>query len=219
MPTTLQKRAAIISARLRKHYPDSRCTLRHNSPEQLLVATILSAQCTDKRVSQVAPALFAKYPSAAAFAAADLEELKADIRSTGFHNHKARSIKNAMKMIVERYQGKVPDTMDALLTLPGVGRKTANVVLGDGYGIPGVVVDTHVLRLSRRLGLTIHSDPVKVERDLMRLFPQSEWTLLGHLMIDHGRAHCRARAPRCMPCFMNDICPSARVNKTLPNEE
>lgn len=205
----LATHASKIFQRLQKHYPDSQCSLTFQKPHELLVSTILSAQCTDKRVNQVTAGLFRKYPTPLAFANADIEELKDDIRSTGFFNHKAQAIQAAMQDIITKYNGMVPDSMDELLMLKGVGRKTANVVLGDAFGIPGIVVDTHVKRISRRLGWTNHSDPEKIERDLMQIFPPKHWTLLGHLLIDHGRAVCIARRPRCRDCFLNDLCPSA----------
>ncbi len=199
----------MILKRLAESYPSAKCSLHHRHPHELLIATILSAQCTDKRVNQVTPGLFKKYPTAKAFADADIEELKNDIRSTGFYNHKARAIQVSMKTIIENFNGKVPDKMEDLLQLEGVGRKTANVVLGDAFGIPGVVVDTHVKRVSRLLGLSKNSDPEKIEKDLMKLFPAEQWTLLGHLMIAHGRAVCVARKSKCNECFLNDLCPSA----------
>ena len=168
-------------------YPDAQCALDHAGPLQLLIATILSAQCTDARVNLVTPALFARYPDAAAFAAAELGELEEMIHSTGFYRNKARSIRRCCAQLVEKYGGKVPATMDELVPLPGVGRKTANVILGNAYGVPGITVDTHVGRLSRRLGLTEHTDPEKVERDLMALLPDREWTAFSHRMIFHGR--------------------------------
>jgi len=206
-----EKQAAGIYTRLKKAYPGARCSLNFAKPHELLVSTILSAQCTDKQVNKVTPALFQKYPSAQAFAEAPLEELKELIRPTGFFNHKAQSIQSAMRSVVEEFDGRVPDNMDDLLKLQGVGRKTANVVLGDAFGTPGVVVDTHVKRLAKRMGLTQNNDPVKIEFDLMQLFPKEQWTLLGHLMIDHGRAVCDARKPKCKECVMNDICPSAQL--------
>lgn len=196
-----------------KAYPNAQCSLKFVNPRELLISTILSAQCTDKRVNQVTPGLFKKYASAKAFASADIDELKNDIRSTGFYNHKAKSIQQSMRAIVEKHNGNVPDTLEDLLKLNGVGRKTANVVLGDAFGIPGVVVDTHVKRLSNRMGLTKNSDPEKIEQDMMNLFPPEQWTLLGHLMIDHGRSICIARKPRCNECFLNDICPSAEITQ------
>ncbi|HQQ85767.1 MAG: endonuclease III [Candidatus Neomarinimicrobiota bacterium] len=202
-----------IFSRLSAAYPDARCALNHTNPRELLIATILSAQCTDKRVNMVTPALFQKYPTAQAFADADLEELKNDIRSTGFFNNKAKAIKSAMKSVVEKFNGEVPGTMEELLQLEGVGRKTANVVLGDAFGVPAIVVDTHVKRLANLLGLTKNSNPEKIEQDLMRQFPQEQWTKLGHLLIEHGRQVCIARRPQCDKCVLNDICPSARITK------
>jgi endonuclease-3 len=159
----------------------------------------------------VTPDLFRKYTTVKAFAESDIEELKENIRPAGFYNHKAKSIKESMKTIIKIFNGKVPDKMEDLLQLEGVGRKTANVVLGDAFGIPGVVVDTHVKRLSSRMELTKNTDPEKIEQDLMKLLPPNQWTLLGHLMIDHGRAICIARKPKCPDCFLNDICPSAEI--------
>jgi len=161
----------------------------------------------------VTPDLFNKYPTVKAFAEADIEELKEDIRSTGFYNHKAESIRNSMRTIIEKFGGEVPRNLSDLTSLDGVGRKTANVVLGDAFGIPGVVVDTHVKRLSNRMGLTKNTDPLKIEQDLMEFFPPKQWTLLGHLMIAHGRAVCVARKPKCNECFLNDICPSAEITQ------
>ncbi len=178
---------------------------------QLLVSVILSAQCTDARVNLVTPALFAHYPDAAAFAAADRAELERLIRSTGFFRNKARSIQLCCREIVENHGGQVPATMEELTPLPGVGRKTANVVLGNAFGTPGIPVDTHVGRLSRRMGLTVHADPVKVERDLMDLIPKKEWTMFGHRMIHHGRQVCRARRPLCEECGLAKLCPRVGV--------
>jgi endonuclease-3 len=203
-------RAAEIVRRLRAEYPDARCSLDHENAYQLLVATILSAQCTDERVNQVTPALFARYPTAEDLAAARQEELEELIRSTGFYRSKAKSLLGMANALVERHGGQVPDTMDALVELPGVGRKTANVVLGNAFGkAEGVVVDTHVTRLSNRLGLTRHKDPVKIEADLMELVPREDWTDLAHLFIYHGRAVCKAPKPRCGACVVADLCPSA----------
>lgn len=207
----VENRAAEIFTRLKKQYPDSRCSLIFQQPHELLISTILSAQCTDKRVNQVTPGLFRKYPTPRAFADADIDELKNDIRSTGFYNNKAKAIKASLSDIVEKYDGNIPNSLDKLIKLNGVGRKTANVVLGDAFGTPGMVVDTHVKRISNLLGLTKNTDPVKIEQDLMRLFPSEQWTLLGHLMIDHGRAICIARRPKCGQCILNDICPSANI--------
>ena len=204
--------AGEILARLTRAYPDSRCSLQYRSPLELLVATILSAQCTDGRVNMVTPALFARYPDARSLAEANQEELEEIIRSTGFYRNKAKSLIGMAKALVERHGGEVPSRMDELTRLPGVGRKTANVILGNAFGEnEGIVVDTHVARLSQRLELTADTDPVKIESALMRLFPRERWTLLAHLLIDHGRAVCTARAPRCDACPLADLCPSARV--------
>ena len=203
-------RAAEIVRRLRAEYPDARCSLDHENAYQLLVATILSAQCTDERVNQVTPALFARYPTAEDLAAARQEELEELIRSTGFYRSKAKSLLGMANALVERHGGQVPDTMDALVELPGVGRKTANVVLGNAFGkAEGVVVDTHVTRLSNRLGLTRHRDPEKIEADLMACVAREDWTDLAHLFIYHGRAVCKAPKPRCGECVLADLCPSA----------
>jgi endonuclease-3 len=198
-----------ILALLGRHYPDARCSLSFSSPLELLVATILSAQCTDARVNAVTPALFAKYRTAAAYAAADPEELRREVRPTGFFRNKATAIVGAAAAIAARHGGKVPRTMEELTALPGVGRKTANVVLGNAFGIPGVVVDTHVGRVARRLGLTAASDPVKAEQDLMRLIPRARWVRFSHQLIAHGRAICRAPRPRCVDCFFDaSLCPA-----------
>lgn len=200
--------------RLEKLYPDADCALEHGSALQLLVSTILSAQSTDANVNRVTPGLFRKYRSARAFAEADLGELEEAIQSTGFFRQKARNIQAASRRIVEEHGGRVPDTMEALVELPGVARKTANVILGTWFGKnEGVVVDTHVGRLSHRIGLTWSSrdekDAVKIEKDLMALLPRAKWTFFGHAMILHGRAICTARAPRCEDCILNDVCLSA----------
>jgi endonuclease-3 len=205
-------RAEEILAYVRRDYPTARCSLNFSTPLELLVATILSAQCTDERVNQVTVALFAKYPTAADYAQARPEELEQDVKQTGFYRNKAKHIREAAQRIVELYGGKVPRTMEELLTLPGVARKTANVVLGNAYGvIEGVVVDTHVGRLARRMGLTASEDPVKVEQDLMALFQQRDWLDLSHLFIYHGRAVCQARKPLCEQCSAASICPTGRV--------
>ena len=213
MDRNLRQHSEEIFQRLQTQYPNSKCSLVFKQPHELLVATILSAQCTDKRVNQVTPSLFNKYPTVEAFADADIDELKNDIRSTGFYNNKANAIKESMQNIIGKYNGKIPNTLENLVKLKGVGRKTANVVLGDTFGIPGIVVDTHVKRISRLLGLTKNSDPEKIEHDLMQLFSPSHWTQLGHLMIDHGRAICIARCPKCHQCFLKDICPSADLSE------
>lgn len=207
-----QARAKEIYKRFRKAYPDAHCALDYRDPYELLVATILSAQCTDVRVNMVTPALFAKYPSADELAGAKTEELEELIRSTGFFRNKAKSLLGMSNAVVEQHGGKIPDEMDDLVELPGVGRKTANVVLGNAFDKNiGVVVDTHVGRVSGRLGLTAETDPIKVEQDLMALFPRKDWTLLSHLFIEHGRQICKAPTPKCEICMLNDICPSSRV--------
>lgn len=202
-----------ILERLRAAHPDAHCELNYETPHQLLVATILSAQCTDVRVNQVTPQLFAQYPTVVDFAAADRAELEEAIRSTGFFRQKARFIQESSQKIVHEFGGQVPDDMADLLTLNGVARKTANVVLGEIYGIAdGITVDTHVKRLANRLGLTEETDPVKVERDLMRIIPESSWIEVSHLLIFHGRRICFARNPQCAECPLNDICPSAEMS-------
>ena len=204
--------AALLYDRLAATYPEAHCALHHWSAFELLVATILSAQCTDVRVNLVTPALFARFPDASALADADPEELEGLIRSTGFFRSKTKSLIGMARALVARHAGAVPPTMDDLTALPGVGRKTANVILGNAFGENiGVVVDTHVARLSFRLGLTRHSDPVKIEQDLMRLYPSERWTMLSHLLIEHGRRVCLARTPRCSSRVVADVCPSARL--------
>jgi endonuclease-3 len=193
---------------LKKEYPKAATSLTHRSVYQLLVATILSAQCTDERVNIVTPGLFKKYPSIKAFAEADLKELAQDIFTTGFFNSKAKAIKESARQILEHHGGKVPKTLDELVKLQGVGRKTASVVLGAGYGLAeGIVVDTHVGRISRLLGFTSAKDPVKVEQDLMKIIPQEDWIIHSHLLIFHGRAVCKARKPDCASCILNRLCP------------
>ncbi|MGB8702982.1 MAG: endonuclease III [Thermosynechococcaceae cyanobacterium] len=205
-----KQRALEILIRLKRLYPDATCSLTYETPVQLLVATILSAQCTDERVNQVTPALFGHFPDAASMAAAPLAELEQLVRSTGFYRNKARNLQGACQKIVTDFQGVVPQQMEQLLTLPGVARKTANVVLAHGFGINvGVTVDTHVKRLSYRLGLTSETDPVKVERDLMKLLPQPDWENWSIRLIYHGRATCMARNPACDRCELADLCPSA----------
>jgi len=195
---------------LRRAYPDARCTLDFASPLELMVATILSAQCTDERVNRVTPALFRKYRSARDYAEADIRALEQDIRSTGFYHNKARSIQGACRAIVENHAGKVPTEIDALVELPGIGRKTANVILGNtGHKPGGVVVDTHVGRVARRLGWSKFTDAEKVEKDLSRLIPESDWVRVGHELILHGRRVCSARRPDCAACPLNRFCPSA----------
>ncbi|MCS6850607.1 MAG: endonuclease III [Gemmataceae bacterium] len=209
MKATLSPRARAgrIVRTLARLYPDARCALHYENPLQLLIATILSAQCTDARVNLVTPGLFARYPTAAAYASADPRELEAMIQSTGFYRNKARNIIACCRQIVERHGGQVPGTMEELLQLPGVGRKTANVILGNAFGVPGITVDTHVGRLSRRLGLTTATDADKVERDLMALIPRQEWTMFSHRMIHHGRRICHARKPQCDQCALAGLCP------------
>jgi endonuclease III len=206
------QRAPEIYRRLYAEYPDATCALDHRNPYELLVATILSAQCTDKRVNMVTPALFAKYPDPDALASAKPEELEEMIRSTGFFRAKTKNLLGMSSALTEKHQGQVPSTMDELVQLPGVGRKTANVVLGNAFGRDeGVVVDTHVSRLSQRLALSRAAEPAKIEQDLMALFPRDQWTLLAHLLISHGRAVCIARRPRCESCVVSDLCPASRV--------
>ncbi len=198
---------AEILRRLDRMYPQATCALHHSNAWELLVATILSAQCTDKRVNEVTPGLFQKYPTPRDFAAVRPEVLANDIRSTGFFNNKARSITGAAKGVLERFGGDVPKTMEEILSLPGVARKTANVVLGTAYGIPsGVVVDTHVQRIAARLDLTKNIDPVKIEQDLMKIIPREKWILFSHQVILHGRALCVARKPKCAECDLNPVC-------------
>lgn len=195
---------------LSRTYPDVHCELDHRGPFQLLIATILSAQCTDARVNMVTPALFKKYPDARCMAASPQEDIEDLVRSTGFFRSKAKNIRAASQIIMEKHGGDVPRDMEALTHLPGVGRKTANVVLGNAYGIEeGIVVDTHVARLSKRLGLTRHTDPVKIENDLMKVVPREAWTLWSHLLIWHGRRRCYARKPDCASCELATVCPSA----------
>jgi endonuclease-3 len=194
---------------LKKTYPGAKIALVFKDPLELLISTILSAQCTDVRVNMVTKDLFKKYKSASDWAKADLKQIEEGIRSTGFFRNKAINIKGACTKIVERYNGKVPNTIEELLTLPGVGRKTANCVLGDAFGIPGITCDTHVIRLSRRLGLSENSDPVKLEFDLAEIVPKRNWTAFSHLVITHGRNICTARKPNCPECPIAKHCPSA----------
>jgi len=202
-----KQRIAEILRRFDEMYPAATCALHHHNPWELLVATILSAQCTDKRVNEVTPGLFAKYPTPQDFATVRPEVLANDIRSTGFFNNKAKSIVGAAKKVVSEFGGKVPRTIDEMLTIPGAARKTANVVLGTAYGIAsGVVVDTHVQRIAARLDLTKQTDPVKIEQDLMKIVPREKWILFSHQVILHGRALCVARSPKCAECALNSIC-------------
>lgn len=206
-----RERAESIVAELRRLYPDAKCSLDFTTPHELLVATMLSAQCTDERVNLVTKSLFKKYRSPEDFANANPEELEQDVKQTGFYRNKAKNVREASRIIVERFGGETPHAMDDLLTLPGVARKTANVVMGNAYGdVEGVVVDTHVGRLSRRLGLTDSEDPVKVEQELMALLPQRDWLDLSHMMIMHGRAVCQARKPLCDQCTLVSLCPTGQ---------
>lgn len=210
-------RIGAIIRLLRAAYPDARCELDHRNAYELLVATILSAQCTDQRVNMTTPALFARYPTPEALAAGDRAEIEELVRSTGFYRNKAKNIQEAAQRIVATYGGEVPADMDELLTLMGVARKTANVVLGVAYGIgSGVVVDTHVKRVSSRLALTAETDPDKIERDLMALVPPEEWVDFSHLLIFHGRRTCDARKPRCAACTLHGLCPSASLFTSPP---
>lgn len=205
-------RARAILRRLKKRFPRPTTALAHQDPFQLLIATILSAQCTDQRVNMVTPPLFARFPDAGAFASADQTELENMVRSTGFYRNKAKNIIACSRALIERHEGTIPVDIDALVALPGVGRKTANVVLGHAFGIAsGVVVDTHVQRLSRLLGLTRATDPVKIEEDLISTLPRKEWIAASDLLIFHGRATCKARKPDCVSCTLNDLCPSSTV--------
>ena len=198
-----------ILQRLDEAYPGATCALNYQTPLQLLIATILSAQCTDERVNKVTPSLFQKYKTAKDFAEADLETLQEEIRPTGFYKNKAKAIQACCRKIVDEFGGEVPSTLEEMITLPGVGRKTANLVLGETRHIPGIVVDTHVRRLAKRLGLTKHDDPEKIEQDLMRLIPKERWTLFSHQLIHHGRQVCKARKPACDRCVLKDLCPAS----------
>lgn len=205
----IEIRVKDIIQKLKKDYPEASTALVHQNPLQLLVATILSAQCTDERVNKVTPILFKKYRTVHDFANANVSEFENEIKSTGFYKAKTKSIINCCKSLLENYGGKVPDKMEKLIKLPGVGRKTANVVLSNVFGIAsGVVVDTHVKRLSERLGLTKHTDPEKIERDLMDVIPKKDWIIFGDLLIWHGRRVCNARKPKCLECSVAQLCPS-----------
>ncbi len=216
--TAEQKRnARRVVQHLRRDYPHAECALRFETPFQLLIATILSAQCTDERVNQVTETLFHDYPSAHELSAVPIRQLEKAVQSTGFFRNKARNIKSCSQDLVTRHGGEVPRTLDELTRLAGVGRKTANVVLGTAFGIAsGVVVDTHVGRISRRLGLTVEQDPVRAERDLMAQLPQKEWVAFSHRVIHHGRGVCKARAPQCDSCSMAGFCPKIGVGKSTP---
>jgi len=218
--TDLKKRATEIDRRLGERHPDAKCSLDFTNPFELLIATILSAQSTDARVNIVTRSLFRKYPNPAAFANASLVEMETDVKQTGFFRNKAKAVVNCSKAIMERHGGEVPRTMEELVELPGVGRKTANVVLGNAFNTPaGVVVDTHVGRVSGRLGLTASADPVVIEQDLMKLLPREKWTQFAHRMIYHGRETCIARKPQCEVCVLNDICPSAQWSRRTSTTE
>jgi endonuclease III len=213
-----RRRMSVVLRRLRREYPDAHIALKFGSPWELLVATVLSAQCTDERVNQVTPGLFARYPDPEAFAVADQEELAKAIYPTGYHNQKARALRGAGKLVSERYGGELPRSLDELVKLPGVGRKTAAVVLGNAFGrSEGIAVDTHVGRIVRRLGFTRETDPVKVERVLLELVPRRAWTRFTHLLIAHGRAICQSRTPRCEACVLLSLCPegAARVGGSV----
>ena len=207
-----KQRAPEIYARLSAEYPDAKCALDHRNPYELLVATILSAQCTDEKVNEVTATLFGKYRSAADYLSVPEEELKADIRPTGFFNQKAASLRAACERIVSVYAGEVPDTMEDLITLRGVARKTANIVLGNSFGkVEGIAVDTHVRRLANRLGFSVESDADKIELDLMARIPRKRWFDFSYVLIDHGRAICQAKRPRCGECPVEDLCPSSQA--------
>jgi endonuclease-3 len=208
----IEVRAPEVVRRLSKAYPDAKVALRFSTPLECLVATILSAQCTDEKVNEVTASLFRKYRSAEDYLRVPEDELKADIRPTGFFNQKAASIRGACQRIVEVYDGRVPDTMEDLVTLRGVARKTANIVLGNSYGVvEGIAVDTHVKRLANRVGFSTQKDPDKIEQDLMRLIPKERWFGFTYVLIDHGRAVCVAKKPRCEDCVVSDLCPSSSV--------
>ena len=207
------KRAKTIFELLLRDYPDAKCSLHYNTAHELLVATILSAQCTDKRVNQITPSLFEKYPTPKAFAYCDVIELAKDVHSCGYHNQKAKSIQGSSLMIVEEFGGEVPDHMDTLVKLPGVGRKTANCVLGEIYNVPSMVIDTHMIRIMNLLNFTNSRDAKVVEFDLMAIFKDKDWVKLTHLIIEHGRSVCIARRPMCGTCTIINLCPSAILSK------
>jgi endonuclease III len=213
--SAIQRKAAAVQVVLNQHYPDAHCTLEYHNPLELLVATILSAQCTDERVNQVTPELFKKYPTAASYAQAPLNDLEAAIHSTGFYRNKAKNIQACCRQLQERFNGEVPADLEILVQLPGIGRKTANVILGNAFHIPGVVVDTHVSRVTQRLGLTSHNDPVKIEADLMALLPSDSWVIFSHQLILHGRRTCQARKPMCGQCPLQALCDYAVQPATL----
>lgn len=208
----IKQYAAKVAIILREHYPKAKCELDFQNPLQLLIATILSAQCTDERVNLVTKTLFDKYPDAAAYLNAPIKELELEIQSTGFYHNKAKSIQSCCQALLERYQGRVPQNIEKLVELPGIGRKTANVVLGTAYGVSsGIVVDTHVTRVTQRLGLTREKNPEKIEEDLLGQFPQKEWIAISNRLVHHGRYVCTARKPKCDTCPLGNICPRIGV--------
>jgi endonuclease-3 len=207
-----------VNRRLAEAYPDARCELDFSTPLELLVATVLSAQCTDVRVNQVTPELFARFPDAAAYAEANPEEIEEIIRPTGFFRAKTKSIQGLARILTEKHGGQVPGRLEDLVVLPGVGRKTANVVLGNAFGVPGITVDTHLGRLARRLGWTTETDPVKVEHAVGELLERSEWTMASHRLVIHGRRVCHARRPACGACPVADLCPSFGIGETDPEK-
>ncbi|HVF11654.1 MAG TPA: endonuclease III [Actinomycetota bacterium] len=206
------ERFPTVYRRLKREYPDAKCALNFSTPHEMLIATILSAQCTDAMVNKVTERLFAKYPRIEDFARADPSELEQDIKSTGFFRQKTKNVQATARKILSDFGGEVPSTMEELITLPGAARKTSNIVLGNAFGkVVGIAVDTHVRRLSQRLGFTEHEDPNKIEKDLMTLAPKNKWFPLSYLLIEHGRAVCKAPTPRCEDCVLSDLCPSSRV--------
>ena len=217
-PADLRARARRICAVMRKTYPEVRTALQYHRPYQLLIATILSAQCTDKRVNEVTKTLFKKYRSPQDYAQVPLSELEEDIRPTGFFHNKAKNIQGCCRELIKRHHGQVPQTMEELVALPGIGRKTANVVLGNAFGIPGIVVDTHVGRIAQRLGLTREKEPVKIEFALDLLIPEKVWTIFSHQLIEHGRSLCTARAPKCPLCFLLPFCDFGKMQMTYWSE-
>jgi endonuclease-3 len=207
-----ERRFPIVYRRLTRAYPDAKCALNFSNPHEMLFATILSAQCTDAMVNKVTEKLFAKYPTLEDYASADILELQQDVKPTGFFRQKSKNLQTTARVLLEKFDGRVPSTMAELITLPGAARKTANIVLGNSFGkVEGIAVDTHVRRVSQRLGLTTNEDPVKIEQDLMALVPKSKWFQLSYLFIEHGRAVCKAPTPKCGDCVLSDICPSSRV--------
>lgn len=216
-PANVRKRASQVLNRLRKAYPDARCTLDHTSPLELLVATILAAQCTDERVNLVTKDLFRLYSSARDYVDAPQEELEKAVRQCGFYRNKAKSIKRTCEALLERFKGEVPGTMEELVELEGVGRKTANVILGECFETPAIVVDTHCSRLAKRLGFTKNDDPNKIEQDLMKLWPRKDWSIYSHTLVFHGRNVCHARAPKCSQCVVRDLCqfPESKEGKRI----